>query len=77
MAIVMFSHSAWSALSFYLMLLTAVPMGLMFAPQPIRRDKRTIAVLLVVVAFLVGAPLFAFASNVCTYAWWAIECWFY
>lgn len=77
-AVVWLSSSTWSVLSLYLLLLTVVPIGLMWAPQPVKRDKRVIAVVIVVVALLLLVPpLFAFDSNVCTYAWWAIECWLF
>lgn len=76
MAVVQAS-SVVSAVSFYLTLLTVVPIGLLWAPQDARKDKRVIAAVVVVVVSLIGVPLLAFDSTICKWAWWAIECWLF
>jgi hypothetical protein len=58
-----------------------LPILIVFAPQAVRRDKRTIATLLVAVAFVVGVPVYAVICNVCALCkteWWFlyVECWF-
>ena len=58
-----------------------VPIGLLLAPQPIRRDRRTLALLVVTLALVIGGPVYAVVCNVCalcqTEWWWLyVECWF-
>ena len=79
MAVVVFSavHPGWlSSLAFYLTILTAVPVGLLLAPQSVRRDKRVLIGLALVLLALIGMPTFAAVTPICKYAFWAIECWF-
>jgi hypothetical protein len=82
MALVVSSSSPIvSSLGFYLMVLTVVPIGLLMAPQPVRRDRRTIVGLGVALVAIVGVPVYAAICNVCavcqTDMWWLYaECWF-
>lgn len=65
-----------------MLIVTVVPIGLLLAPQPVRRDKRTLIALGVILLLLIGAPVYAVICNICeicnTCAWWwcPIECWF-
>jgi hypothetical protein len=70
-----------SSLSLYFVMLTVVPIGLLLAPQPVRRDKRTIVTLLLLAAVVIGVPVYAVVCNVCEvckgdYWWLYMECWF-
>jgi hypothetical protein len=76
-ALVVGPSPALSSLSLLLLMVTVVPIGLMFAPQPIRRDKRVlIGIGLLVVLFGLSSTASAAVIGTCKYAWWAIECWF-
>lgn len=47
------------------------------APARVRTDRRAVAlVLIVLVLAVIGQPTYAFASRICDWAWFAIECWF-
>ena len=82
MALVM-SAAPWMSNPFgpAMVLLLMVPVLIMFAPQPIRRDKRTVAVLVTLAAIVVGVPVYAVICNICSVClgeWWFlfVECWF-
>lgn len=57
-----------------LVLMVMVPIGLLWAPQPIRRDRRTIAALVGFTLVMVGGPVYAVICNICLIcercAWW-------
>lgn len=81
MIAIAFSASAASSLPFSLVIVM-VPMLFLFAPQAIKRDKRTIAVLAVLLALVLAAPVAAewdAVSRVCEYCpWWlCLECLIY
>jgi hypothetical protein len=75
------SSSVASTLSLYLWMVTIVPVGLLLAPQDVRRDKRTIVAVAIGALLLLGVPAYAVVCNVCTvcngdYWWLFAECWF-
>jgi hypothetical protein len=75
------SPSVAESLGPAMFVLLMVPVLMVFAPQPIRRDKRTVAVLVALAAIVVGVPAYAVICNICTVClgeWWFlfIECWF-
>ena len=75
------SPNVATALGPAVFVLLMVPVLMVFAPQPIRRDKRTVAALVVLAGIAIGVPVYAVVCNVCalckTDYWWLIaECWF-
>jgi hypothetical protein len=77
-ALVLVSSGAGSAISLYGVLLM-IPVLLLLAPQPIRRDKRVIVGAALAIAAALGVPALAAASNVCSYCPWylCLECLIY
>ena len=76
-AFLVVSAPALSSLSLYLSMLTVVPIGLLLAPSGVRRDKRVIVALALIGLGVIGVPVFAAVTSVCSYVWWfAWECWF-
>lgn len=66
---------SWGAL---VMMLTVVPLGLLWAPQEIRRDKRVIVAGLVLALVVLSIPAFAAPpTKICDYMPWALECWLF
>lgn len=59
-------------LSPLLALLTIVPFGLLFAPQPMRVAGRRVGGLLVALGLASGA---AFVSTICDWCPYCFECW--
>ena len=58
-----------------------LPICLVWAPQAVRRDRRTIAAALVLAVLVLGIPVFAdepgiVIANPCVLMPWLIECWF-
>jgi hypothetical protein len=67
---------SWVSLVFLML-----PILIVFAPQAVRRDKRTVAAVLASAVVLIGVPAYAVVCNICavckTEYWWLIpECWF-
>lgn len=81
-AVVLISSGVASSLSFPWVFLM-VPILFLFAPQAIKRDKRTLVVLALAVACVLGVPVFAdeweAVSGVCSYCPWylCLECLIY
>jgi hypothetical protein len=79
-ALVLVSSGAGSAISLYGVLLM-IPVLLLLAPQPIRRDKRVIVGAALAIAAALGVPVLAAICNVCEICkvcdwWWCpLECW--
>jgi glucose uptake protein GlcU len=75
---VIVSGPVFSDLSLAFTVLTVVLMGFVYAPQEWKRDKRVIVGFLLVLAAVVGHPLYAFPFDpiVCRSEWWwlFIEC---
>jgi hypothetical protein len=74
-------HGSASTFSPMFAVLFMIPVLLVFAPQPVRRDRRTIVGLGVALVAIVGVPVYAAICNVCavcqTDMWWLYaECWF-
>ncbi len=73
---------SWGAL---LLPLTLIPLGLIWAPQDVRHDKRVIVAVLVwalaAIAVAVSASdqpaLVSPVTKVCDRLWWTIECWLF
>ena len=71
-----------SALGQLLVLATVVPIGLLLAPQTVRKDKRTLVAMAVAIALVIGVPVYAVVCNVCEICkvcpWYLcpLECWF-
>jgi formate hydrogenlyase subunit 4 len=64
-----------------MVVLLMIPALFLFAPQPIRKDKRTVAALVMLAAVVIGVPVYAVICNVCEICkadyWWLIpDCWF-
>lgn len=71
-------YGLYSTLSLYATLVCAVLAGVIFAPQPIKRDRRVrwlVLVVIVVAALAHGAHAEIIAVD-CTYRWWDPICWF-
>lgn len=71
----------FSSLSLLLTMATVVPIGLVFTPQAVRRDKRVIVGLILALGFVIGVPAYAVVCNICDICkgsyWWLIaDCWF-
>ena len=70
---------AFSSLSLAVFLGGCLIVGLIFAPQPIKRDKRVLVVLALFLLALIGQPVSAvtFRARICdgAYWFWFIECW--
>ncbi len=62
-----------------LLMLTVVPLGLLWAPQPVRVrvDKRVLVAGGVLIGVFIASTVFAAPTKVCEWAWWAIECWLF
>jgi hypothetical protein len=83
MALVLAS-SPWASSPFgpALVVLLMIPALFLFAPQTIRKDKRTVAALVMLAAVVIGVPVYAVVCNICevckTCAWYycPLECWF-
>lgn len=76
-ALVVSASPVVSSLSFYLTACTLLIVGIVFAPQPVKRDKRVIALVGVLIVLAIGVPVFAADTTICKYAPWALECWLF
>jgi hypothetical protein len=66
-----------SSVSLYLAVFVLVSVVAALAPRRVTRDRRAVALLLIlIVAVVIGQPTYAAYTTICDYAWWAIECWF-
>lgn len=83
MTAIVFGPSVVSSLPFApALLLMVIPIGLLLAPQAIKRDRRTIVALCLLLFLVLAAPVAAewdAVSNVCEYCpWWlCLECLIY
>lgn len=77
-ALLMMPAGPLSSISLYLTVASLGVLMCVFAPQPVLRDKRVIVAAVVFVAVcIVGQRLDAFVSTICSWAWWAPECWLF
>ncbi len=77
-AVLLYTGSApWaSSIVPYIVMLTIVPVCLVFAPQKVREDRRIKVTAILLILLAISAPSFAAVTSICDWAWWAIECWF-
>lgn len=75
-AVLLYTGPGLSSLAPFLVLLTIVPIGLLFAPQPLRRDKRIRVLALVLLLLTISAPAWAFPTKICDWCPYCFECWF-